>query len=69
MHLPGKYALYVSQSLQFPMPMRIGEEIVIRGEVLQKTDVAKTIRLKTTATDRSGEMIFVRGEAMVKLLQ
>jgi acyl dehydratase len=68
-HLPGKYALYLSQTLQFREPIRLGEEIFIHGEVLHKTDAVKTIVLRTTARDKTGKKTFVHGEALVKLLR
>jgi 3-hydroxybutyryl-CoA dehydratase len=69
MHLPGKYAVYLSQTLQFREAVMIGEEIVIRGTVSHKTDALKTITIKTVASDKADKKIFVQGEALVKLLQ
>ncbi|HUC01317.1 MAG TPA: MaoC family dehydratase [Candidatus Paceibacterota bacterium] len=69
MYLPGKYSVYLSQTLNFHKPVFVGAEVVIKGEVIHKTDSARSIVIRTIAEDaRSGEMM-VDGEAMVRLLK
>jgi len=69
MHVPGKYALYLSQTLQFKNPILLGTEIVIKGEVIHKTDAHRTITVRTTAEEAATGKPLVSGEAMVQLLK
>ncbi len=66
MHLPGKNALYFSQSLKFVSPCFINDEIIVEGEVLDKSIATKIITLKTTIVNNSGKCL-VDGEAKVML--
>ena len=68
MHLPGKYALYLSQTLAFHEPLAPGTKISIEGEVTHKTDAAKVLTIRTAARDTSGK-ILVSGEALVRMLK
>jgi 3-hydroxybutyryl-CoA dehydratase len=69
MYLPGKYSVYLSQTLHFHHPIELGVEITVDGEVVHKTDAYQTIEIRTTAIDAKTKEILVSGEAMVKLLQ
>jgi len=51
MYLPGKHALYFSQSLNFVNPCFVGDKITIEGEVIDKSIATKIITLKTTITN------------------
>ena len=64
MYLPGKHALYFSQSLNFVNPCFVGDKITIEGEVIDKSVATKIITLKTTITDKSNKRI-IDGEARV----
>ena len=64
MYLPGKNALYLSQTLQFPSPCFINDKITVKGEVISKSDSLKIITLKTTITNQNNETL-VKGEAKV----
>ena len=64
MYLPGKHALYFSQSLNFVNPCFIGDTITVEGEVINKSIATKIITLKTTITDKSNKRI-IDGEARV----
>ncbi len=68
MYLPGRFAVYLSQTLRFHQPIAIGTELEIRGEVTHKTDAAKTITVRTTAEDAQQKRLLVSGDAMIKLL-
>ncbi len=48
MHMPGKNALYFSQSLNFLTPCFVGDEITIEGEVIDKSQSTQIITIKTT---------------------
>jgi acyl dehydratase len=64
MYLPGKNALYFSQSLQFKSPCFIDDEIFVEGEVLEKSNSTRIITVKTTIHKNSGECL-VDGQAKV----
>ena len=64
MYLPGKHALYFSQSLNFVNPCFVGDKITIEGEVIDKSMATKIITLKTTITNESRKKI-IDGEAQV----
>jgi acyl dehydratase len=64
MYLPGKNALYFSQSLKFIAPCFINDKILVEGEVLEKSNASRIITLKTTITNDSGECL-VDGQAKV----
>ena len=64
MYLPGKHALYFSQSLNFVNPCFIGDTITVEGEVIDKSIATKIITLKTIITDESNQRI-IDGEAQV----
>ena len=53
MHLPGKNALYFSQTLNFRAPCYIYDEIEIVGEVIEKSDSTKIITLTTSIFNKS----------------
>ena len=69
MYLPGKYALYLSQTLRFQNPIALGTETIIKGEVTHKADAHRTITIRTSATDAKTGTLLVSGEALVQLLQ
>lgn len=64
MYLPGKNALYFSQSLQFKSPCFINDKIFVKGEVLDKSNSTRIITVKTTIQKNSGEYL-VDGQAKV----
>ena len=64
MYLPGKHALYISQSLNFVNPCFIGETITVGGKVIDKSPATKIIKLETTITNESGKRI-IDGNAQV----
>ena len=48
MYLPGKYALYFSQSLNFQNPCFINDVITIEGKVIDKSVATRLITIKTS---------------------
>lgn len=64
MHLPGKNALYISQSLKFVSPCFVNDEVTIRGEVLDKSEATKMITMRTTVTN-SADNTLIEGQAKV----
>lgn len=69
MYLPGKYCLYLSQTMNFKKPIFLGTEVEVFGEVVKKTDAFQTIEVNTLIRGiRTGE-ILIEGKALVKLLK
>ena len=68
MHLPGMHSLYLSQSLFFRKPVRIGTTVIVSGTVVQKIGSMKTLKLSTAILDSGTGEVLTDGEAMVKVL-
>ena len=62
--LPGPGAIYVSQSLKFLKPVRFGDLITARVEVLETNREKNRMRLRTVCTNQHGEDVLT-GEAVV----
>ncbi|NDF27666.1 MAG: MaoC family dehydratase, partial [Nitrosopumilaceae archaeon] len=54
MYMPGKNALYFSQTLNFQAPCYVNDEILIQGEVIDKSDATRMITLKTLIHNNRG---------------
>ena len=57
MYLPGKNALYFSQTLNFQSPCYVNENIIVRGEVKEMIPSIKTIILETKIFNDSQECL------------
>jgi len=53
MKLPGKNALYFSQTLNFCSPCYIDDEIEVVGEVIEKSDSTQIITVSTSIFNKS----------------
>jgi len=62
--LPGTGSIYLSQSLRFTKPVRIGDTVTTRVEVLEVIATKRRVRLATTCRNQNGETV-VEGEAVV----
>jgi acyl dehydratase len=62
--LPGPGAIYVSQSLQFTKPVKAGDTITARVEVVEVVRARNRIRLQTRCTNQRGDDV-LSGEAWV----
>ena len=62
MYIPGKNALYFSQSLNFRNPCFINDKVTIIGIVIEKKPSTKMIKLKTIIKNLKGQII-LDGEA------
>jgi acyl dehydratase len=62
--LPGPGAIYLSQDLKFLRPVRFGDAIAARVEVLETNRERNRIRLKTVCVNHRGEEVLT-GEALV----
>ncbi|HMV25390.1 MAG TPA: SDR family oxidoreductase [bacterium] len=65
--LPGDGALWFSQSLEFLLPVRIGDEITVRAEVLRKIDAEQIIELQTDIINQHKQKV-TTGKAKVKVI-
>ncbi|MCH7648493.1 MAG: MaoC family dehydratase [Thaumarchaeota archaeon] len=57
MHIPGKNALYFSQSLNFRNPCFINDEVTIEGEVTDRRSATRLITLKITICNQTGKCL------------
>jgi len=62
--LPGTGSIYVKQDLRFLAPVRIGDTITARVEVIEIIAEKKLVRLKTTCINQEGTQV-LDGEAVV----
>ena len=66
MRLPGSGSIYLSQTLRFTKPVRIGDTVTARVEVLEVLTAKRRVRLATSCRNQTGEVV-VDGEAVVKV--
>ena len=66
MELPGAGALYLSQSLKFVKPVKIGDTVTARVEVVEVITAKKRVRLATTVRNQHGDTV-IEGEALAKV--
>ena len=64
MRLPGPGTIYLSQSLRFTAPVRLGDTVTARVEVAELVPAKRRARLMTTVRNQRGETV-VDGEATV----
>jgi 3-hydroxybutyryl-CoA dehydratase len=64
MRLPGAGSIYLSQTLRFTKPVRIGDTVTARVEVLEVLTAKRRVRLATSCRNQHGELV-VDGEAVV----
>jgi 3-hydroxybutyryl-CoA dehydratase len=62
--LPGPGSIYVRQELNFLAPMRIGDTITARVEVIEKNPEKNRVRLRTTCVNQDGTKV-TEGEAVI----
>jgi len=66
--LPGDGALWFSQSLEFLLPVRIGDVLTVSSEVVKKNDKENIIELKTDIYNQNRQLV-TRGYAKVKVIE
>jgi phosphate acetyltransferase len=64
MYLPGPGTIYLSQTLRFLKPVRLGETITASVRVTAKDDKHKQVTLETLCANEKGEHV-LEGEAVV----
>jgi 3-hydroxybutyryl-CoA dehydratase len=62
--LPGPGTIYMKQELIFLAPVRIGDTITARAEVIEIISDKNRVRLKTTCMNQDGTIV-LDGEALV----
>ena len=68
MHLPGPGTIYMSQSMRFLGPVKIGDTITSRVEIIKLNDEKERVTLKTTCTNQDDTAVLV-GEALVAFMK
>jgi 3-hydroxybutyryl-CoA dehydratase len=64
MRLPGPGGIYLSQTLKFTNPVRIGDTVTAKAEVTAYQAEKRVLTLRTTCTNQRGETV-VEGQAMM----
>ena len=66
--LPGDGALWFSQSLEFLLPVRIGDHLTITAEVIKKYDKLQNIEIQTDIYNQDRQKV-TTGIAKVKIIE
>ena len=66
--IPGDGALWFSQTLEFLLPVRVGDEITVIAEVSKKIDRDRTIELNVEIQNQNRQVV-TRGVSKVKVLE
>lgn len=66
--IPGDGALWFSQTLDFLLPVRIGDQLTIIAEVIKKIEKDHIIELKTEILNQNRQVV-TRGIAKVKVIE
>jgi len=64
--MPGINGIYLSQELKFLKPVKIGDTITARAEVIGKIDEKRRLIVKTTVANQRGELV-IDGKAVTKV--
>lgn len=62
--LPGPGTIYMKQDLSFLAPVRIGDTITARVEILELNTEKNRVRVKTTCSNQDGTIVLA-GEGLV----
>jgi len=66
--LPGDGALWFSQSLEFLMPVRIGDTLTVSATVISKDERTNVVELKTDINNQNHQIV-TQGVAKVKVIE
>lgn len=67
MHCPGEKSLYMSQTLNFRLPVYYGDTLTVKGTVISKNDSIKMVTLKTEIL--KNDKVAIDGEAKVRVME
>ncbi|MDR3588931.1 MAG: MaoC family dehydratase [Negativicutes bacterium] len=62
--LPGAGSVYLSQNLKFLAPVKFGDTITARAEVVDRNPERNRVTLKTTCVNQDGKIV-IDGEAVL----
>ena len=68
MKIPGREALYLSQTIEFTSPVFIGDTVEARGTITHVDQVTRTITMDTVITTQNGDVV-LRGVAKANVLR
>ena len=68
MKLPGPGAVYMGQTLRFTKPVRIGDTVTARLEVIELIPEKKRLKLSTQCRNQDG-VVLIEGEATIMMLE
>lgn len=68
MKLPGRDALYLSQSLDFTGPVFVGDTVTARGRIEKIDSDTRTVTIRTTISNQRGETV-LDGTARVNVMR
>ena len=67
MYLPGKHALYFSQSVDFRNPCFIGDVVTVSSQVIDKSASTKILKIKSEIMNQKGQILLSGlGRVMVR---
>lgn len=64
MELPGPGSIYIAQTLKFTRPVKPGDTVTARVEVIEVIAARRRVRLATTCRNQHGEPV-LEGEATI----
>jgi 3-oxoacyl-[acyl-carrier protein] reductase len=70
--IPGDGALWYNQTLEFLLPVRVGDEITVVAKVLKKVDATQSIELSTDVFNQNRQKVvrcFAWHQLFLRLLQ
>lgn len=56
-YLPGKYCLLQEVSTQFALPVFVGDELSVRGNIIEKNDSVRQIVIKAQIMNQDGKKV------------
>ncbi len=65
--LPGVGSIYLSQSLKFVAPVKLGDTVEAEVEVIEKLEEKSRVRLRTVCRNQSGQVV-IDGEALIMIM-
>lgn len=64
--LPGNGALWMSQNFEFENPCFIGDEIVVKGEIVSKSESTSSITVQTKIVNHKSGVTLMSGKGVVR---
>ena len=57
MYLPGKHALYFSQTIEFHNPCFIDDKVTVFSKVIDKSESTKTLKIESKITNQDDKIL------------